>query len=384
MEIRFEDVTMIYPFQKVTGIFGRKEKEKIRKAQEAMPFTSNEGVIALQHINLTIRDKVFTVIVGPSGSGKSTLLRLIAGLERPTLGTITFDGQDVSMIKAEDRDIAMVFQNYSLYPNQTVYQNIAFPLEVRHMPREQVEEEVKKIAALLGLDKKLDRLPQDLSGGEKQRVAIARSLVRHPKALLLDEPFSNLDAPMRRKLRNELKKVHRAYETTFVYVTHDQYDALSLSEDLIVLKDGLLKMSGPASRLYNEPSDIFCASFLGSPEMNFFKDVPVSSDGVVSFCGEHVSLKPSQKKALKKKNRVTLGIRPANIMIAEEGEEASVEYVELIEADLIIHCEYNSQKLTILEKAKSDLFIPYERGQVIRIRMDKERFHLFDEEGNRI
>ncbi|MBQ1477891.1 MAG: ABC transporter ATP-binding protein [Erysipelotrichaceae bacterium] len=384
MEIRFEDVTMIYPFQKVTGIFGRKEKEKIRKAQEAMPFTSNEGVIALQHINLAIRDKAFTVIVGPSGSGKSTLLRLIAGLERPTLGTITFDGQDVSMIKAEDRDIAMVFQNYSLYPNQTVYQNIAFPLEVRHMPREQVEEEVKKIAALLNLDKKLDRLPQDLSGGEKQRVAIARSLVRHPKALLLDEPFSNLDAPMRRKLRNELKKVHRAYETTFVYVTHDQYDALSLSEDLIVLKDGLLKMNGPASRVYNEPSDIFCASFLGSPEMNFFRDVPVSSEGVVSFYGEHVSLKPSQKKALKKKNRVTLGIRPANIMITEEGEEASVEYVELIETDLIIHCEYKGQKLTILEKAKSNLFIPYERGQKIRIRMDKERFHLFDEEGNRI
>ncbi len=208
-KIRLEDVTMIYPFQKVGGLFHRKEKEKILKQQMEMPYTSNEGVVALQHFSAVINDGEFLVVLGPSGSGKSTLLRIIAGLERQSLGDIYFNEENFNDVRAQDRDVAMVFQNYSLYPNQSVYKNIAFPLEVEHIPRDRIEEEVKKVAALLSLESKLEKLAQDLSGGEKQRVAIARSIVRKLSVLLFDEPFSYLEVLLRRILRNEIKKIHR-------------------------------------------------------------------------------------------------------------------------------------------------------------------------------
>ncbi|MBQ1508669.1 MAG: ABC transporter ATP-binding protein [Erysipelotrichaceae bacterium] len=383
-EIRLDDVTMIFPFQKVTGIFGRKEKEKTLQRQKEMPYTSNEGVIALQHCSLVIPDRSFTVIVGPSGSGKSTLLRIIAGLERQTLGTVSFDGKDMEGVRAEDRDISMVFQNYSLYPNQTVYQNIAFPLEVKHMPREEIEKEVNQIASLLRLDKKLNALPQDLSGGEKQRVAIARSMVKRPSILLLDEPFSNLDAPMRNRLRNELKKIHQAYDTTFVYVTHDRYDALTLAERIVILKDGIIEMEGTRAEVYNEPVNRFCASFLGTPEMNFFEEVPVSSNGTISLLGARYELTGKQRKALGKEKTVTVGIRGVNIAIGASGEKALVKYVEPIEADLLIHAEKDGIPFTVVERMKEDYSIPYFRDQEISVRSDSRYFHLFDKEGKRL
>ena len=382
-KIRLEDVTMIFPFQKVSGIFGRKEKEKIRKQQEEMPYTSNEGVIALQHIGLTVEDKSFTVILGPSGSGKSTLLRIVAGLERPTLGKVYFDDQDMEAVPAEDRDVSMVFQNYSLYPNQSVYENIAFPLIVKHMPREEIDVEVKKIAELLRLDKKLEKLPQDLSGGEKQRVAIARAMVKRPSILLLDEPFSNLDVLMRNRLRRQLKKIHEVYQTTFVYVTHDQYDALALADHLVILKDGILRMSGSAIDVYNDPADRFCASFLGSPVMNFFENVPVK-DGTISLLGAYYTLNNDQKRKLGKKKTVTAGIRGSHLHIGEEGEKAVVEYTEMIEADLIIHASLNEEKIVITERAKGEEVMPYVRGQEINVKADGKYLYLFDEEGKRI
>ena len=383
-DIRFEDVTKIFPFQEVTGLFNRRQQRLILEQQKSMPYTSNEGVIALQHLDLHIKDGEFVAVLGPSGSGKSTLLRLISGLEKPSLGTVYFDDRDYTGVRPEDRDVAMVFQNYSLYPNQTVYKNIAFPLEVKHIPREEIEPEVRRIAELLDLDEKLDRLPQDLSGGEKQRVAIARSLVKKPGVLLLDEPFSNLDVIMRHKLRAQLKRIHEALKTTFVYVTHDQYDALSLADRIIILKDGIKQMDAPTADVYNYPVNRFCAEFIGSPVMNFLEKVPVSTEGYFTILGERFKLTRQQSKALRKNEKITVGIRGTNIEIASEGIPAVIEYPEMIESDLIIHLKVGETSLTAVEKISNPDQIRYFRDQEVHIRLDQDYFHIFNEDEERI
>ena len=382
-DIKLEDVTMIFPFAKVTGLFDRKQKQKILDEQKNMPYTSNEGVIALQHFSTVINDGEFVVILGPSGSGKSTLLRIIAGLERPTLGKICFDGEEYNGVRAEDRDVAMVFQNYSLYPNQTVYENIAFPLQVKHTPREEIDAEVKKICELLKLSDKLEKLPQDLSGGEKQRVAIARSLIKKPSVLLFDEPFSNLDVIMRARLRNELKALHEAYHTTFIYVTHDQYDALSLAERIIILKDGIKQMDDPVSDIYNYPVNRFCAQFVGFPPMNVYDDVCLK-DGSFNLFGHEFKADRKQYKKLNKTRNISIGIRGSNVHIDDHGVEAIVEYVEPIEADLIIHAAIDDKKIVIVERMKKNYENKYLRGQKVFLNFDEDRFHLFDEDGERL
>ena len=382
--IRLDDVSMVYPFQKVTGLLDRKKKQKLLEQQKAMPYTSNEGVVALQHFSVTFKQGEFVAILGPSGSGKTTLLRIIAGLERPPLGTVYFDDKDLNEIDIDERDVAMVFQNYSLYPNQTVYKNIAFPLEVKHVPREEIEKEVDKIAAMMGLKDKLEKLPEELSGGEKQRVAIARAMVKDPKVLLLDEPFSNLDPIMRRRLRNMLRKAHENYDTTFIYVTHDQYDALSLAERIIILKDGITQMDDSTASVYNYPINRFCGEFLGSPTMNIFEDIKVEKDNSYHLFENKYQLTPSQKKNLKKKDRIDVGIRGVNIKIEKEGVEAVVEYTEIIEADLIIHLMIDDKKCIVVEKMNDSDSFRYVRGDKVKIRFDQESFHLFDEDGNRI
>ena len=383
-DIRFEDVTKIYPFQQVTGLFNRKQQKLILEQQKAMPYTSNEGVVALQHIDLHINDGEFVAVLGPSGSGKSTLLRLISGLEKPSLGTVYFDDRDYNGVRPEERDVAMVFQNYSLYPNQTVYKNIAFPLEVKHLPREEIEPEVKKIAELIGLVDKLDRLPQDLSGGEKQRVAIARSLVKKPGVLLLDEPFSNLDVIMRHKLRAQLKRIHEAYKTTFVYVTHDQYDALSLADRIIILKDGIKQMDASTADVYNYPVNRFCAEFIGSPVMNFFEDIEVSAEGYYTLFDQRYKLTRQQLKALNKNEKITVGIRGTNIEITPSGIPAVIEYTEMIESDLIIHLKAGETSLTAVEKISNPDQISYFRDQEVCLTLDQDYFHIFNQDGERI
>ena len=382
--ITLQDVTMIYPFQKVTGLIGRKQKQLILKQQQDMPYTSNEGVIALQHFDWTFEEGSFTVILGPSGSGKSTLLRIIAGLERPVLGEVYFDDVLYNDVQAQERDVAMVFQNYSLYPNQTVYQNIAFPLEVKHIPREEIEPEVKKITGLLKLDEKLNKLPQELSGGEKQRVAIARSLIRKPSVILFDEPFSNLDVLMRKELRNELKKIHETYKTTFIYVTHDQYDALYLAERIVILKDGIKQMDASAADVYNYPANRFCAEFIGSSAFNMFGDIPVTKDGKYKLFGQTYELTGKQQKQLGKEKCIDVGIRGTNLAIADQGVDAVIEYTEMIEADLIIHAKADDQEIIIVEKMDGSNEMKYMRGQPIRISFDPAYFHLFNRQGERI
>ncbi|MBQ1482753.1 MAG: ABC transporter ATP-binding protein [Erysipelotrichaceae bacterium] len=382
-DIRLEDVSMIYPFHKVGGLFYRKEQQKILEAQKAMPYTSNEGVIALQHFSARIDQGEFVAVLGPSGSGKTTLLRIIAGLERPPLGTVRYDGCDLQQIDIDDRDIAMVFQNYSLYPNQTVYQNIAFPLEVKHMPREEIAREVEKIAGLTGLTDKLRKMPEELSGGEKQRVAVARAMVKDPKLLLLDEPFANLDPLMKKKMRELLRKLHENYETTIIYVTHDQYDAISLAERIIILKDGITQMDASTEEVYNRPLNRFCGEFLGLPVMNIIEDVRVDK-GSFELFGEKHALNAAQKKKCRDRDLIDVGIRGTNIQIGDQGVKAEVEYVEIIEADRIIHLGLEGRKLTAVEKINDAGRLTYLKGDAVMIKADPDRIHLFDKEGNRI
>ncbi len=383
-EIQLKDVTMIFPFVKVTGLFDRKQKAEILKKQQSMPYLSNEGVIAVQHIDLTVSDGEFVVILGPSGAGKSTLLRIIAGLERPTLGTVYFDGQDYSDVRAEDRDVSMVFQNYSLYPNQTVYENIAFPLEVKHLPREEIEKEVYAIADLLGMRTILNRLPKELSGGERQRTSLARALVRRPSVLLLDEPFSNLDVLLRRQLRKELKRIHDVYGTTFIYVTHYQNDALALADRIIVLKDGIIQMDDTAANVYNYPVNRFVAEFMGMPAYNTVDGIPVSKDGSLSVWGNELRLSPEQLRSLNGDLEVSAGIRGANISITKQGLPAQVSYVEQIESDLYIHLSMQGEEIIAVEKSVRDNSMKYHRGQKVFLTFDSDRIHLFDGSGKRI
>ena len=260
-DIRLEDVSMIYPFQKVTGVFGRRQKKEILARQMAMPYTSNEGVVALQHCSFSVSEGEFLGILGPSGSGKSTILRIIAGLERPPLGKVFFNNIDCTFLRPEDRDVAMVFQNYALYPNQTVFKNISFPLEVKHIPREEIRKKVLEMSTLLGIEDKLENLPHELSGGERQRVAIGRALIREPGILLLDEPFSNLDPKMKEKLRIWLKKLKSSVKTPFLYVTHDRKDAMAMSDRIIVLKDGIIQMDDTPLNVYSNPVNEFVADY---------------------------------------------------------------------------------------------------------------------------
>lgn len=238
--LELQDLVKIYPFAQVKGLFGRKQQKEILEKQRAMPYTTNEGVIAVQKVSLTIPEGTFVVLLGESGCGKTTLLRMIAGLERPTLGEVLFDGEPVTDLPPEERNVAMVFQNYSLYPHFTVFDNIAFPLRNLHMPREELEKTVFEAADMLKMRERLDHLPAQLSGGEQQRVAIARALVRKPEIFLMDEPFSNLDPPLRAELRAQVKRIHNVLGKTILYVTHDESEAFSLGERIIVMKDGMV------------------------------------------------------------------------------------------------------------------------------------------------
>ncbi len=376
----FDDVTLIYPFIEVNGIFNRKEKKKILSNQKQMPYTSNEGVVAVQHFSATINQGEFVVIIGPSGSGKTSILRMLAGLERPSLGNIYIDQEVINKTKPEDRDFAMVFQNYLLYENQTVYDNIAFPLRNQHLPRKEIEEKTNDIISLLKLNGKENRYPDELSGGEKQRVAIAKALVRRPKLFLLDEPFSSLDEMIKNSLRTELKRIQKELGITFIYVTHDQKDALFLADRIIVLKDGIMQQNDTTSNIYNKPKNVFCAKFVGYPTMNIFENIIYKNDGF-EFYGKTYYVK---NKKLKNDSKIKIGIRPFDIVISNEGVNATIDYTESDGNDLIIHTNIENKEVVVVEKNVGDSDIKYIHNQNIYLNFNSNRFYYFNENGERI
>lgn len=314
-ELELKEVVKIYPFvDPKKYLFSRKRAKKALEEQQKKPYLSNEGVIAVQKFNLAVQSGDFVVLYGPSGCGKSTVLRMIAGLTDVTAGELTIDGEDMEGVMPEDRDVAMVFQEYSLYPHFTVAENIAFPLKNVHLPREEVDRKVDLMLRLLELTGVRNAKPDTLSGGEKQRTAIGRALIRRPKILLMDEPFSNLDAPLRMKLRVMIKKVHQEIGTTFVYVTHDMFEAMSLATRLVLMKDGMIVQQGTPKDLYRRPRNLTAGLMTGSPEMNVFRDALLLRDE--KGCLVRLYGKEFPCPGLLPDNRcgeVILGVRPVHM-----------------------------------------------------------------------
>ena len=299
-----------------------------------------DDIVAVKGASFVIPDRTFTVLVGPSGCGKSTILRMIAGLEEVTKGTIHIENQQVNDMPPKDRDIAMVFQNYALYPHMTVHKNMAFGLRLRKYPKTEIDERVKEAADILGISHLLARKPKQLSGGERQRVALGRAIVRHPKVFLFDEPLSNLDAKLRVQMRMELSKLHDRLEATMVYVTHDQVEAMTMGDQIVVLNEGEIQQIADPATLYHKPANQFVAGFIGMPPMNFIDAQVLNSNGAIKLCFENFELNPSDsmKSVLNdfSKPAIKLGIRPENILVHDtSSDENSINRVsttvELVE-----------------------------------------------------
>jgi len=275
------------------------------------------NVVAVHDFNLHVQDKEFIVLVGPSGCGKSTTLRMIAGLEEITEGEIKIDERVVNDVPPKDRDIAMVFQNYALYPHMTVYKNMAFGLKLRKYPKQEIDKRVREAAAILGLEEYLDRKPKQLSGGQRQRVAVGRAIVRKPKVFLFDEPLSNLDAKMRVQMRTEISKLHTKLQATMIYVTHDQVEAMTMGDRIVVMKDGFIQQVADPIKLYDYPENKFVAGFIGSPPMNFMNSKIVSENGGIWVDAGTIKVKVTDEQAKHLEQyigkEVTFGVRPEHI-----------------------------------------------------------------------
>ena len=349
------------------------------------------GFKAVQNFNLDIDDKEFIILVGPSGCGKSTTLRMIAGLEDISAGTLEIDGKVVNDVEPKDRDIAMVFQNYALYPHMTVYENMAFGLKLRKLPKDEIDKKVRNAASILGLEALLDRKPKALSGGQRQRVAMGRAIVRNPKVFLMDEPLSNLDAKLRVQMRIEIAKLHESLGATIIYVTHDQTEAMTLGTRIVVMKDGVVQQVDTPKNLYNNPCNTFVASFIGSPQMNFLdaKVNVISKDDVELKVGSYNLKLPADKiEKLVNDNyngkEVILGIRPEDIHDSElfvnqalSGKvEADIKVYELLGSEVFLYCDLDGKPITARVNPRTTL----KNGDRAVFALDTQKIHIFDKD----
>lgn len=348
------------------------------------------GFEAVKDFNLEIEDKEFVIFVGPSGCGKSTTLRMVAGLEEISDGELKIDDKVVNDVEPKDRDIAMVFQNYALYPHMTVYDNMAFGLKLRKLPKEQIKEMVMNAAKILDLEPLLDRKPKALSGGQRQRVAMGRAIVRDPKVFLMDEPLSNLDAKLRVQMRTEISKLHERLGTTIIYVTHDQTEAMTLGTRIVVMKDGLIMQVDSPKNLYDRPNNLFVAGFIGSPQMNFVDAVcKVSGDDVTLTMGEYVVQLPPAKAAKLKaggydNKTVVLGIRPEDIDDSEmalsvAGKnviDATVRVYEMLGAEVYLYFDFQGANMTARVAPRTMA----RTGDTVTFALNAEKIHVFDKE----
>ena len=348
------------------------------------------GFEAVKDFNLEVADKEFIIFVGPSGCGKSTTLRMIAGLEEISSGELYIDGKLVNDVEPKDRDIAMVFQNYALYPHMTVFDNMAFGLKLRKVPKDEIKRKVEEAAKILDLEKLLDRKPKALSGGQRQRVAMGRAIVRNPKVFLMDEPLSNLDAKLRVQMRSEIASLHNRLKATIIYVTHDQTEAMTLGTRIVVLKDGVIMQVDSPQKLYNEPNNLFVAGFIGSPQMNFIDAVcKVEGERVtLNFEKTSVVLPPAKAKKLidggYNGKTVVMGIRPEDIGDSQIEIEAHKDAVfetdvtgyELLGSEVLLYFNVAGTAMT----AKVDSRTTARMGDHITLAIDPEKIHCFDKE----
>ena len=346
----------------------------------------DDGTTAVNDFNLEIADKEFIILVGPSGCGKSTTLRMIAGLEDITKGELKIGDRIVNDVAPKDRDIAMVFQSYALYPHMTVYKNMAFGLELRKVPKDEIDKRVREAAKVLDIEHLLNRKPRALSGGQRQRVALGRAMVRSPSVFLLDEPLSNLDAKLRTNMRTEIKKLHRRLGTTFIYVTHDQTEAMTMGDRIVVMKDGVIQQVDSPQNLYKHPQNMFVAGFIGSPQMNFLDATVCKRDGklILSLAENELDITDSfgGKKEIAGylDKPVKVGIRPEDVtvdgeFIAQNPDKvltAKLEVSELMGSESYLYLDYSGQKLTARVAADSTI------NETVELGILTDRIHLFD------
>ena len=330
--------------------------------------------VIIDNVDLSINDKEFLVLVGSSGCGKSTILRMIAGLEDITNGEIFIEGKCVNNIHPKDRDIAFVFQNYALYPHMSVYENMAFPLKMRKLTKQEIDKKVKEAAEILDLTELLNRKPKQLSGGQRQRVALGRAIVRNPKVFLMDEPLSNLDAKLRVQMRAEIKKLHQKLQTTFIYVTHDQTEALTMGDRIAVIDKGVIQQIGTPQEVYNNPANKFVGGFLGSPAMNFI-DVAIENNSI-SINGSVFELTQEQQNKLNGKKEVILGIRPESFNSANSNFEfsADVEISEMLGNSQIAYFSANNSPCSVVLPAD------FVMSKNLKIKFNTEKVMFFDKE----
>ena len=343
-----------------------------------------DEVHAVKDVNLTIRDKEFMVFVGPSGCGKTTTLRMVAGLEEISSGEISIGERVVNDLPPKDRDIAMVFQNYALYPHMSVYDNMAFGLKMRKFPKAEIAKRVQDAAEILGIQELLKRKPRQLSGGQRQRVAVGRAIVRHPQVFLFDEPLSNLDAKLRVQMRVELKRLHERLETTAIYVTHDQVEAMTLGSRVVVMKDGWVQQVGEPMEIYSRPQNKFVAGFIGSPAMNFIPTTITEQGGTLYAEASGVKVKVPADRAARmgayKGQSVALGIRPEDLRVISTGDmndqafDAVVDVVEPLGAEILLDVTVAGQSVV----ARVEPGIKARPHDKIRMAFVPERTHFFD------
>ena len=396
-EVILKNVRKVYPNTEPKK--KKKVKDESGEKKGNLEIT-DEGVVAVQNFNLNVADKEFIVLVGPSGCAKSTTLRMIAGLEEISGGELLIDGKRMNDVAPKDRDIAMVFQNYALYPHMTVYENIAFPLKLKKisetdangktvqkkMPNDEIDRRVREAAAILDITQFLDRKPKALSGGQRQRVAIGRAIVRNPKVLLMDEPLSNLDAKLRNQMRAEIIKLREKIDTTFIYVTHDQVEAMTLGDRIVIMRDGFIQQIGTPQEVFNHPANLFVAGFIGSPQMNFFENCALTrtADGyTITVMGHSAPLSAEQNAKLAaagvQDRSVTVGVRPVHILLGD-GIRAEVDVSELMGSELHLHLNAGGQDVVAVVPTANIDTGAYARHSKLQFGFDPRLVHLFDPE----
>ena len=386
-EVKLVNITKVYPVsgdEKKKKKFVKKEAEKNPETNRPNLQITDQGVVAVQQFNLDIKDKEFIVLVGPSGCGKSTTLRMVAGLEEISGGELYIDDKLCNDVAPKDRDIAMVFQNYALYPHMTVYENMAFSLKLAKTPKDVIDKKVREAAEILDITQYLDRKPKALSGGQRQRVAIGRAIVRNPKVLLMDEPLSNLDAKLRNQMRAEIIKLRQRINTTFIYVTHDQVEAMTLGDRIVIMRDGYIQQIGTPQEVFNHPCNLFVAGFIGTPQMNFFDAKFEEKNGkhVVNVQGHEIELTKEQEDAIKGKAvpaDVILGVRPVHISLANKGIEAKIDVTELMGSELHLHLNSNGKDVVVVvPTTEIDVDKLHGTHETVYYTFKPELMHIFD------
>ena len=383
--VTLKNIKKIYPHAQ------KQKKKKGEPEKKSNLKITDKGVIAVEDFNLEIADKEFIVLVGPSGCGKSTTLRMVAGLEEISEGDLLIDGVRVNDVSPKDRDIAMVFQSYALYPHMTVYDNMAFSLKMRKLPKEEIDQKVREAAEILDITQYLDRKPKALSGGQRQRVAIGRAIVRNPKVFLMDEPLSNLDAKLRNQMRAEIIKLRQKIDTTFIYVTHDQTEAMTLGDRIVIMRDGVVQQIGTPQEVFDHPANKFVAGFIGMPQMNFYDAELVKEDGkyAVVLDGAKVFLSDDKQANLAKKGvqpqSVTLGVRPEHLLL--KGDESQmikgkVDVSEMMGSAIHLHVDACGQDSIMIVQMNDihDENLDFSIGAPVSFTFRGKNVNIFDKE----